>query len=123
MTRKVSRSGHERGVDKALKDRASKSIEHIFTLLGLVFPRRHVRLAFRALHAEDGKMSGVALEYLDSILPRSLREELTAHFESSPGASGAVLTQEEVAKLVDSNPSMMHRLEYWIDPTNSSKGE
>src|SRR5580704_12897508 len=33
MTRKVSRSGHERGVDKALKDRASKSIEHIFALL------------------------------------------------------------------------------------------
>jgi AAA family ATP:ADP antiporter len=122
-TRKISGSGQERGIDMALKDRASKSIEHIFTLLGLVLPRRHLRLAFRALRAEDGKLSGVALEYLDSILPRSLREQLTAHFESSPGASGNVLTKEEVAKLVDSNPSMMHRLEYWIDPANSSKKE
>jgi AAA family ATP:ADP antiporter len=122
-TRKVSGSGGERGIDMALKDRASKSIEHIFTLLGLVLPRRHLRLAFRALRAEDGKLSGVALEYLDSILPRSLREELTAHFEASPVASASGLTKEEIAKLVDSNPSMMHRLEYWIDPANSSQGE
>ena len=122
-TRKVSGSGTQRGVDMALKDRASKSIEHIFTLLGLVLPRRHLRLAFRALRAEDGKLSGVALEYLDSILPRSLREELTAHFEGSPSPADGVLTKEEVAKLVDSNPSMMHRLEYWIDPANSSKKE
>jgi len=121
--RKVSRSGIGQGMDQALKDRAAKSIEHIFTLLGLVLPRQHLRLAFRALHAEDKKMSGVALEYLDSILPRSLREDLTAHFEGSLGVPDAVLTKEEVAKLVDSNPSMMHRLEYWIDPANPSKKE
>jgi ATP:ADP antiporter, AAA family len=121
--RKVSRSGIGQGMDQALKDRAAKSIEHIFRLLGLVLPRQHLQLAFRALHAEDKKMSGVALEYLDSILPRSLREELTAHFEGSPGPSDTVLTEEEVAKLVESNPSMMYRLEYWVDPTNPSKKE
>jgi hypothetical protein len=62
----------------------------------------------------------VALEYLDSILPKSLREELTAHFE---GAAEAVLTAEEVAKLVEESPSMMHRLEYWTEPANPSKKE
>jgi AAA family ATP:ADP antiporter len=119
MTRKFSRNGLEpgMGMDKAFKDRASRSIEHIFTLLGLVFPRESLHLAFRALRTEGGKQSGVALEYLNSVLPRSLREELTAHFEGS-GAFETVLTAEEAAKLVDSNPSVMHRIEYWIGPEN-----
>jgi hypothetical protein len=108
-------------MDKALKDRATKSIEHIFTLLGLVLSRRPLRLAFRALQAQDGKLSGVALEYLDSILPRSLREELTIHFEGALRGPDSVVTEADFAKMIEENPSMMHRLEYWIDPANSSK--
>jgi ATP:ADP antiporter, AAA family len=107
--------------DKALKERAAKSIAHIFTLLGLALPPKPVRLAFRALQAEGGRLKGVALEYLDSTLPRSLREELTAYFEGSLQAPGGVLNEEAVAKLVDSNPSMMHRIEYWVDATDASK--
>jgi hypothetical protein len=125
-TRTFSRGGRrEQGivVDKALKARSAKSMEHIFTLLGLVLPRRPLRLAFRALQAADGKLSGVALEYLDSTLPRSLREQLTVHFEGSLGSSDSVLSEEEVAKLVELNPSMMHRLEYWTDPANPAKKE
>jgi hypothetical protein len=93
-TPKFSRSARrEQGIttNRAVKDRATKSVEHIFTLLGLVLSQRPLRLAFRALQAEDEKLSGVALEYLDSILPRSLRERLTIHFEGSL-ASDTVLT-------------------------------
>jgi ATP:ADP antiporter, AAA family len=123
-TRRFSKKGwSEQGVEmeKALKDRTAKSIEHIFTLLGLVLPRQSVRQAFRALHAQDRKLSGVALEYLDSILPRSLREELTAHFEGLLDVTEGAITEQEVAELVDANPSMMHRLEYWVDPVSPSK--
>src|SRR5581483_6054896 len=72
MTERLSRNkqGSDR-VQGALDDRAAKSISHIFTLLGLVLPPEPVRLAFRALRAEDRKLHGVALEYLDSVLPLS----------------------------------------------------
>ena len=108
-------------MEKAVKERASKSIAHIFTLLGLVLPPRPVRLAFRALQGGEGKLKGVALEYLDSILPRSLREELTAYFEGSLAAPRGVPAEDAIAKLMESNPSMMHRLEYWVDPKDSGK--
>jgi len=113
--------GEAARTERALKERGIKSIAHIFTLLGLVLPPKPVRQAFRALHAEEGKLKGVALEYLDSILPRSLREELTAYFEGSLTSPAGALNPEAVAKLVDSNPSMMHRLEFWVDSTDSSK--
>jgi hypothetical protein len=106
--------------DKAVKDRAAKSMEHIFTLLGLVLSRKPLRLAFRALQVKDGKQNGVALEYLDSILPRSLREELTARFEGALQAETA-LTEGDVAKLVELNPSIIMRAEYHSDPKSPSK--
>ncbi len=113
--------GEAARTEKALKERAAKSIAHIFTLLGLVLPPKPVRLAFRALHAEEGRAKGVALEYLDSILPPSLREDLTAYFEGSLKVPAGALSEEAVAKLVDSNPSMMHRLEYWVDAPKPTK--
>ena len=69
-TGKFTRSGSDPGtVDRAMKDRAAKSLEHVFILLGLVLPRKSLKLAFQALRTKDAKQSAVALEYLDSILP------------------------------------------------------
>ena len=65
---------------------------HVSTLLGLVLPQQSVRLAFRALHTEDAKLRGVALEYLDSVLPKALREQLAAQIEgpvARPEKSGS----------------------------------
>jgi hypothetical protein len=36
--------------------------------------REPLRLAFRALHHEDPKFRGTALEYLDTVLPVEIRE-------------------------------------------------
>jgi hypothetical protein len=116
-------SSRESGVtiEGALKERATKTIEHIFNLLGLVLPRQSVRLAFRALQPGGSEVRGVALEYLDSILPKSLREDLTSHFEGSvPVLKGPAMTPEAIAQLVDSNPSMMHRLEHWASATGQT---
>jgi hypothetical protein len=109
-TQKLSlRSSDATGVDDALKDRAAKSIAHIFTLLGLVLPPHPVRLAFRALRSEDGRLKGVALEYLDSVLPHSLREQLSAYFEGSLSAPKPDRQEEALAKLLESSPSIMFK--------------
>ena len=109
-TELLSQNNQHGGVqmEDVLKDRAAKSIAHIFTLLGLVLPPQPVRLAFRALHAEDRKMQGVALEYLDSVLPRALREQLAAYFEGSLAAPKGVYKhkEEDPAKLLELNPSI-----------------
>jgi hypothetical protein len=108
-------------MEEVLKDRAAKSISHIFTLLGLVLPPQPVRLAFRALRAEDGKLHGVALEYLDSVLPRALREQLAAYFEGSLAAPKGVHKEEALAKLLESNPSIMQKVgDLRTDPTGGS---
>jgi len=96
-------------VEEILKERAAKSVSHIFTLLGLALPPQPVRLAFRALRAEDRKLHGVALEYLDSVLPRGLREQLAAYFEGNLAAPKGVHKQGDLAKLLELNPSIMQK--------------
>lgn len=98
-------------VDEVFKERTSKSMAHIFTLLGLVLPAQPVRLAFRALRTEDAKLRGVAMEYLDSVLPVALREQLSAHFEGSASTRKDARSGEALANLLDSSPSIMARLE------------
>src|SRR5262249_17772220 len=100
-------------VDEVLRERASQNMSHIATLLGLVLPQQSVRLAFRALHTDDAKLRGVALEYLDSVLPKALREELSAQFEApapAPVGRGAQ-ADEALANLIDASPSIMMKLE------------
>lgn len=114
-TERLSRSGSQGGVqvEEAVKERAAKSVAHIFTLLGLVLPPQPVRLAFRALRSEDRKQHGVALEYLDSVLPRALREQLAAYFESSlaaPKGGHREPKEEDLAKLLELNPSIVQKL-------------
>jgi HEAT repeat protein len=61
-----------------LRDRASRSLEHLFTLLSLILPRQTLRLAFHALHTDDPQLRGTALEYLETVLPEPIRERLWA---------------------------------------------
>jgi hypothetical protein len=100
-------------VDEVLRERASQAMTHISTLLALVLPQQSIRLAFRAMHTEDAKLRGVALEYLDSVLPKSLREQLAAQIEgpvARPEKSGTS-HEEALANLLDESPSIIARLE------------
>jgi len=108
-----------RGRETALRERETKTVAHIFTLLALVLPRKPVHQAFRALQADGARVKGVALEYLDSILPGDLRQELTAYLEAPLVPPRNVSTEDAIAQLIDENPSMMHRLEYWA-PSEST---
>jgi HEAT repeat protein len=53
-------------------------VEHVLRLLGLVFDREAFRLARAALGHSDHKLHGTALEYLDNVLPASIKLTLFA---------------------------------------------
>jgi hypothetical protein len=55
-----------------LRDRADRSLEHLFTVLSLILPRETLRLAFHGLHTGDPYLRGTALEYLETVLPEPL---------------------------------------------------
>lgn len=52
------------------------SMEHVFTLLGLVLDRDALTLALRAVGSRDRSLSGTALEYLENVLPEEVRRGL-----------------------------------------------
>jgi len=63
-------------VDTFLRDRTSRSLEHVFAILSLVFEREPMRLALRALAGDDEARRGTALEYLEQVLPADVKTSL-----------------------------------------------
>ncbi|HEY8154019.1 MAG TPA: hypothetical protein VII72_07830 [Myxococcota bacterium] len=61
-------------IDRLLRDRLDRSFEHIFSILALVLDRESIRIAFKALHQEDSRLRGTALEYLETVLPDQIRD-------------------------------------------------
>jgi ATP:ADP antiporter, AAA family len=61
-------------IDRLLRDRVHRSLEHVFTILSLRLEREPLRLAFKALHQEDESLRGTALEYLENVLPDEVRD-------------------------------------------------
>jgi ATP:ADP antiporter, AAA family len=71
---------------EVLRNRVSRSLEHLFTLLSLILPRETLRLAFHALHTNDSYLRGTALEYLETVLPESLWNRLQPLLEQGDGS-------------------------------------
>ncbi|HEU4333469.1 MAG TPA: hypothetical protein VFT32_03155, partial [Candidatus Eisenbacteria bacterium] len=67
--------------DDALRARANRSLEHVFTLLALSLPRQPLRIAFRGLQTKDPLLRGTALEYLETSLPAEVRRQLWPYLE------------------------------------------
>ncbi len=63
-------------LDEHLRDRANRSLEHVFSLLVAVLPREPLKAAFRAMHADEPMLRGLALEYLTGVLPDAVRIKL-----------------------------------------------
>ena len=68
-------------VADVVRDRADRSLEHVFALLSLVLPRTTIQLAFQALHTDNPYLRGTALEYLETVLPDGLRQRLWPFLE------------------------------------------
>ncbi len=54
----------------------SLAAQHLATLLTLALPAEPVRTAFHSLWSDDQTIRGVALEYLDNVLPEDVRERM-----------------------------------------------
>ena len=100
-------------VDEFLRNRTSRSLEHVFTLLSLVLPAEPLRIAFKGLHTDDPQLRGTSLEYLESILPPDVRERLWPLLESKSTSSirrDARPLDEVIDDLMKSNQSILVNL-------------
>lgn len=52
---------------------ASRNVDYMFSLLSTVLPRDPLKAAYRAVHSDDRLLRGLALDYLDGVLPEDLR--------------------------------------------------
>ncbi len=102
-------------LDEVLRERADASLEHVFTLLGLVLPRDPLKVVFRALHTDDRSLRGLAFEYLDTVLPENVRGRLARIVEEPPGGKGHRSSEEILASLMQSNQSVVLRLREKLD--------
>jgi hypothetical protein len=80
----------------ALRERASRSLEHVFTMLSLIMPPQPLQVAFRGLHAGDAHLRGTALEYLETALPPAVREKLWPFLDSKPSRRQPSRSREEI---------------------------
>ena len=101
-------------VDEVLRNRANRSLEHVFTMLSLALPKQPLSISFKGLHTDDRMLRGTALEYLESVLPPQIRDGLWPFLEDDrrkrrqPELRG----QEEIlADLLKSNKSIQLNLE------------
>jgi hypothetical protein len=78
---------------------APDRVDHVLRLLGLVFDREAFRLARAALGHADSKLHGTALEYLDNVLPASIKMSLFAVLPSRPGLRSQRVEHELIDEL------------------------
>jgi hypothetical protein len=63
---------------EAQAERAQENVTHVFSLLAAVLPREPLQVAFRGIRSDDASLRGLALEYLDGVLPPTIRAKLYA---------------------------------------------
>lgn len=97
-------------LDEVLRDRADKSLEHVFSLLALQLPAEPLKVAFRALHSQDRMLRGLALEFLESRLPAGLVALLRRLVEPAAFAVAQLESGPILRELIASKPSMLASL-------------
>ena len=63
-------------VERRLGERGQLSLEHMFRMLGLVEDSEAIRSAWKAILADQPEARSFALEYLDQVLPKDVRNRL-----------------------------------------------
>ena len=105
----------EAPIDIVIQDRVTRGLEHVFTLLSMLVDREGIRLCFRALHQEDSRYRGTALEYLQSVLPAEVHHALAPLLGADAGPLPAPRPASEV--LADLTRTI--RLTGDVDPVSS----
>jgi ATP:ADP antiporter, AAA family len=64
--------------------RDERTLEHAFDVLSLTAPHEAIQLAYGALQSSDPFLRGIALEYLDVVLPSDLRDAMMTRLSTPP---------------------------------------
>ena len=100
--------------------KSQRALQHVFTMLSLVYPEEPLRTAYRALHTDDMSLRGTALEYLESILPARIHRKILPFLEDRPRSPAPTRPREEVLRaLLQSNKSIQLSLESLKDHLES----
>jgi hypothetical protein len=54
----------------------NRNIEHVFSLLATILPREPLQVALRGLRSRNPGLHGLAIEYLDQVLPHAILSKL-----------------------------------------------
>ncbi len=105
-------------LDEHLRDRANRSLEHVFSLLVTVLPREPIKVAFRVVHSEDPMLRGLALEYLTGVLPETVRVRLWEILDAgaAPPAQG-MSSQTALEELLRSQDGLLEQLTRRVTPS------
>lgn len=68
---------------------ASRNLEHIFALLSTIVAREPLDAAVHGISSPNPGVRGLAIEYLDQVLPAAVLERLRAMIAATPSSSGA----------------------------------
>ncbi len=91
--RLLDRSAAEPPPDRAAHAWRDRSLEHVFLLLATVYPREEMLVAMRAVDSTDPVLKGLAIEYLESVLPQSIRTRLSEILDARVTEAGRVTPQ------------------------------
>ncbi len=93
-----------------LRLRSELGLEHVFALLGLVFPVQPLQIALQSLYTGDRALHATALEYLESILPPDVRELLWPLVEGQTVVAAARPSRDVAEALRISQPLITEKL-------------
>jgi len=94
-------------LEDASKD--PRSLEHAFDVLSLTAPREPMQLAYGALQSTDTFLRGVALEYLDVVLPVDVRAAMTLRLSQRPPAAAAPRTSDRCLNDLLKSKEVIHQ--------------
>jgi HEAT repeat protein len=69
----LAASGSHEALLLSVRETKSRTLRHLFRLLGLCFPPEAIQAAYKGLTAGNPQVRDQALEYLDNVLPERLR--------------------------------------------------
>lgn len=88
----------------------NRSVEHVFTLLALALGSDVMRAALRALYGGDENLRGTGLEYLETVLPESLRATLWPRLPVGDTGRRVLRSSEEIEGELLGSASRRRRL-------------
>jgi hypothetical protein len=94
-------------LEAALNTRVTRSMENVFTLLSVVLPPAPLQLAYKGLLTDDAVLRGTGLEYLESVLPRTIWASLSPFLNDTRSmASGSRPPEAVLEDLLRSSESI-----------------